>query len=842
LSAAVILSWDPAARFLEFVPVNGGAGGPAEEVTVSAEDAADITARLSGLTLPKVAELESADGIVLIDEVAPADVVRCAVSAVGRPGARKFRFRNTERMVEIPDLPIAVLGVPDPAQAAAVTGLEYLYTEQFDPPGCWLNCAGGIGPWLAARHPAATPKQQAAEQRKLRKQDEGRRAQVGLRFVNPYTFVPFPSAVERAAPGGHQRLAPGCLSGAFTVTWTFTTPFQASEGVSGTAVLRLSGASVKGAVRTVHETLAGGCLRVFDADFIPSYRDHAQTKGPEWTLAVVESATEGGQPLSVALCDEVVWAGVGQLRAACGQSLSTGSRVAIRDDDIPEVLRLGRKELDPAAVVGKDGNWVVLVTDSGTRRKEITDRKTGSERPGAYLLACGRLSDRTAEVTEAAWHAFQIAVAGARDLQPSVRQRAVRGPDDDSPAARRPTAPVTLGRPIGNRRVVTGQLWAGDVAWARTSTDSAGVVVDQLSLAALWRHPGWDDAQQPDLRPEDWSAGRRVPPALLACRDPGDLCPSCRVFGSVDQQSRDARDQARQRAYAGHVRFGDARSEQPVKLSEIDRAPLGVPRSGAGQFYLDYDKAGARPAEEGRKPTREWGSDPDSGRRRRLRGRKFYWHADPTGQPVQRHLAREHQRPRADGGGELISRRWLAPPGTVLCQRVTFDNLSRAELGGLLAAFEPHRVLPAAQGGPPLLHLGGGKPLGLGSCTAAVDDLRVWSAASRYGGAPAETPDEDAYLNEFADACPAEIIDEVWPPLAAVLASGTVDPAQVWYPPGRYWADQEDHAKAFDEPFAFFTFSSGMHLEKKGERRLIRLPDPAAGDQSLRIITKEDLK
>ena len=149
------------------------------------------------------------------------------------------------------------------------------------------------------------------------------------------------------------------------------------------------------------------------------------------------------------------------------------------------------------------------------------------------------------------------------------------------------------------------------------------------------------------------------------------------------------------------------------------------------------------------------------------------------------------RRRRGDGAeSELVSRRQLAPAGTVLRQRITFDNLSRAELGSLLAAFEPHRVLTpsAPESGPVLLHLGGGKPLGLGSCAATVGDLRVWTAASRYGAAPAETPDADAYVSEFAGACPAEIKDAVWPSLTAVLARGTVNPAQVWYPPGRVLA------------------------------------------------------
>lgn len=841
----MILSWDPSARTLEYVLVNGGAGGAAERVGVSEDDAVDIAAQLAGLALPKVADMEAAEGIVVIDDVSPAGVTRCTVTAVGRPDDRKFKLRDKERRSFVAYLPIAAMGVADAAQAPAADELEYLYTGQPGSPGCWLGCAGGIGPWLAARHPAADARKRAAEQEKLRKRDENRRAQANERFVNPYTFVPFPRVIERDAPGGHRRLGPERLSGAFTVTWTFTTPFQAPEGASGTSVLRLSGASVKGAVRTVHETLAGGCLRVFDADFIPSYRDHAQVRGDEWKLAMVDKATADGQPLSVILCDEVVWVGIAQLRRARGRSLSTGSRVTIQDADIPaEVNGLGRRELPSTAVVTGDGNWVVLVTDSGTRRDKIRDRETGSLRDGAYLLACGRLSEQGADVTESAWRAFKIAAAGARDMQPGAR-RDDRDQADGQPDARRPTALVKLGsREVGHRRVVTGRLWAGDVVWARTGADAANLVVDELSLSALWRHPGWDHEQQADRSPQDWSAGSRVPPRLLGCSDPRDLCPTCRVFGSVDQQVRESQDRARQRAYAGHVRFGDACSAQPVELTKIDRAPLGMPRPGAGQFYLGYGPAGGKPATEGGKPTREWGAAPDADQRRQLRGRKFYWHADPAEQKVPRHIARGHQRRRPDGSeSELVSHRWLAPAGTVLRQRITFDNLSRGELGSLLAAFEPHRVLPPApRHGPVLLHLGGGKPLGLGSCAAAVSGLQVSTAASRYGGAPPEVPDADAYLREFADDCPAEIVDGVWPSLTAVLASSTVNAAQVWYPPGRYWSEQEAHMEKFDRPFTFFTASSGMYLKQGTERRLIGPPDPTDGDQSLRIVPNEDPK
>jgi RAMP superfamily len=820
----MILSWDLVSRALEYVDVNGGAGGTANRVTVSEDMTDDISAQLAGQALPRVADLEAEGDVVLIERLSPVRVVRCAVKAVGRPDDRKCELRDKERRAIVATISAAALGVTDVALSGAVDKLEYLYTENLDPPGCWLGCEGGIGTWLAARR-------EASDQERARRREAGRRAEALKRFVNPYTFVPFPETVARGAPGGHHWLAPDRLSGAFTVTWEFATQFQAPEGAFGTTVLRLPGASVKGAVRSVHEVIAGGCLRVFDAGFIPSYRDHAQVRGADWTLAVVEKATGDGQPLTVILCDEVVWVGAEQLRQACGESLATGSRVSIQPGDVPaRPNSLGRKELPPSATIAGGGDWVVLVTDSGTRQPK----------KGTYFLACGRVGSRVAEVSEAAWQQFRTAAAGARDAQPGARRREGRDPSDPQPKAL-----VRFGsRSIGYRRVVTGRLWERDVFWARTRNDGASVVADELSLAALWRHPGWDASQDPALAPEDWSAGRRVPADLLGCSDPRELCPTCRVFGSVDQQAREGDERARQRAYAGHVRFGDACSEQPVELKPVQRAPLGMPRPGAGQFYLTYTDDS--PAGKGRKPTREWGSDPDAGHRRPLRGRKFYWHADPAQQALPRHEARGHQKTRGDQTeSELVSTRHLAPAGTMLRQRITFDNLSRAELGGLLAAFEPRRVLASvgSPGRPLLLHLGGGKPLGLGSCTATVGELRVWTAASRYAGAPEEAVDADACTSEFTKSCTSEVKDHVWPALTAVLAQGTVNPAQVWYPPGEHWPDQEENQKAFDEPFAFFTASSGMHIEPPGkQRRLIPLPDPVGDDQSLPIIGKEDLK
>jgi len=147
----MILSWDLASRALEYVEVNGGAGGAAERVTVSEDMTDDILVQLAGQALPRVADLEAEDDVVLIDSLSPARVVRCTVKAVGRPDDRKFELRDRERRAKVAEISAAALGVIDVALSGAVEKLEYLYAETLDPPGCWLGCAGGVGAWLAAR-------------------------------------------------------------------------------------------------------------------------------------------------------------------------------------------------------------------------------------------------------------------------------------------------------------------------------------------------------------------------------------------------------------------------------------------------------------------------------------------------------------------------------------------------------------------------------------------------------------------------------------------------------------------------------------------------------------------
>jgi hypothetical protein len=57
-------------------------------------------------------------------------------------------------------------------------------------------------------------------------------------FINPYTFVPLPDEIIRAAPFGHDRSEPGRVSGRMTVTWTVRT--RECLDLCGRAVIALS--------------------------------------------------------------------------------------------------------------------------------------------------------------------------------------------------------------------------------------------------------------------------------------------------------------------------------------------------------------------------------------------------------------------------------------------------------------------------------------------------------------------------------------------------------------------------------------------------------------------------
>ena len=734
-------------------------------------------------------------------------------------------------------------------------------------------------------------------------------------FVNPYTFASLPDTVPRREPPGHDggRFTPAGsstpetrYSGAVTVRWTLLTPLvlppEARTPPHGQRLVELPGASVKGAVRSLHETLFRGCLRVVDADFVPSYRAPATSKGAEWTLAQVVAATTGGVPTRVRLTENIDWVDGPALSRAyqrAGQkgAPTTGDVFAV--DAEAEETTLGRREVrsigrllrrsrprqsqrpagpdDPESIElqlggrSPDGDRVLLVTDVRVRRPV---RNNGSR--GRALWASGVLIDAELPIEPEVAAGFRRACQGADDLR---RLKSSRGSSDpDRYAGAHAPINVADGRArdwrtesvpedvrwwanyddppqgpkvvIGRRHLTTGLLFPGDVVWVKTSADDTRV--EQIDLAEIWRQAGRGEL------------GRRVPRQTLPCRfpreedrPPGDdspvgLCLSCEIFGSVDDRNAIAKagsaQGGTQAAYAGHVRFGTVRPIVPVRVQEVQLAPTGSPHLGVGMFSLT---AGTL---DPRRPRNEfpgrWGASPDSVGDRALRGRKFYWHSDPQAQAdhwstvlgkqvTPRHLRRTHQSADQGRSAQLIPAQQSGagtggePRPTVLEQTITVDGISESALHTLLVALQPQLLLgvrkPAATFAT---HLGGGKPLGLGSVTAEIDWKRttLGPTAARYSGPRGEATAFTVQPRAVLPWLDAKAANQL---LQILDVSGLGDAAHhVSYPTSVGW-DSVD-SKAFDESFSWFQANNGQSLARGG-RPWVPLPEAGAGDQTMPV-------
>jgi hypothetical protein len=158
----------------------------------------------------------------------------------------------------------------------------------------------------------------------------------------------------------------------------------------------------------------------------------------------------------------------------------------------------------------------------------------------------------------------------------------------------------------------------------------------------------------------------------------------------------------------------------------------------------------------------------------------------------------------------------VAVPRSQFTTRVTFTNLSAAELGALVSCFRPALALAGeipdgfSAGEPVLqLRLGGGKPLGFGAVDADISGLRVHSTASRYLGGEPDAISLESAVEAFRGWVPKGV-RETWPDLAAVLRRDHVNPARVAYPPGANWPQEgEDEPTDFRKPFAFFKQVTG---------------------------------
>ncbi|MCA1670641.1 MAG: TIGR03986 family CRISPR-associated RAMP protein [Actinobacteria bacterium] len=810
-----------------------------------------------GSTAPEpgqVGELEE-DSSSWIFEVEPGWRIelRSLVSAGGKD-SMTFQVKGAHTVIDLTDhgVPLAMKD-----KAAARLKFWWLVPSEGDvtaAPAHARLCGHfdhpDVSSWVADIEQERAAKEQVKQERRLLHRKQEIEEDPRKYFINPYTFVPFPVEPPwRRKPHGHHALVAeknaARFAGRITARLVARSPLlvrnvgSAAPTVDGvakaprtsTGELFIPGSSLHGAIRSLHETLTGSCLRVFDPDFVPVYRDVASGELRNgWDLGVVDEVNHSGRPIRLTRCDETRWVPLTTLHRAmpAGSPVTTGQRFQLTEKCFSKRNDRQVYQEEASATLDPNGDWVVFVTDDNARQKKYP-----------YYCAVGRLPTTTKPValTDHAWQEYRLAAEGAKRWFAGENP-----PSFEAERAKLDQPGISLGDVIGSPKLARGQgrwfrprqwLHKGQVVWLGPGK---GRLVDGVALSYLWRTRG------------QGSSGDRIPDDFHPCHDPVSLCPSCRVFGSADVRDVSGygvdRRLAEQRSYRGHVRVMDAVMESGGALDEPVVLPaVGSPRPGSGQFYLN-DPQGATEPLHYQKPRNRWGT-PDVRQPRHLRGRKFYWHTDPqTDERRGRWRAHDH----ASQGDQVE----LVALGSVYRLDVVFDGLTRVEIGSLVATLQPDRVFATQQSALPYpvtsdpeyaIHVGGGKPLGLGSCQ--VRDLSVVADGieSRYLQAerPALDPAELVadFVAERADLAPT------WQKLAAALHTAHVDSRIVSYPTALPWADdggacsgQEQH-----EAFQWFQRTTGEELrdgKRQRQRPFVPLPSVTDIAPALPVHVEED--
>lgn len=661
-------------------------------------------------------------------------------------------------------------------------------------------------------------------------------------FINPYTFVPLPPhPPTRERPRGHLG-DPDLLSGTLRITLTATAPLLIRgfpTGASDDECSRLParpdgsriipGSALKGALRSLHETLTGSCLRVFDNDFVPVYRDTVSGGGLDSLRpAVVEQHESEDDTPVLRLCsredsqpNQTHRVGHEQLEKLNDEApLTAGDLLAVHTtDDKGRPAHVARA----AETDTPENRWVLFLSDAGAR-----------EQQHPYHAHIRRLDEqkRTTTVSEQAWKNFRSALERTDDQRTAkVGARDTEQTTTPVEFTHQPKNGPKRTVRLGHRHLASKRLSPGQPVWVKMNEAETEVV--ELRLSMLWRHVA-DTA----------NAGQRAE-GFGPCQDGSALCPSCQVFGSAEDGATSSgepnetdQEKARQHSYRGHVRFGDAHVEGAVTPMRVTLPPLGTPNPGSGQFYLVADQTHRGNAATD-PPLREWGSIADAGSPRDIRGRKYYWQTpSDSGELPARAQARAHH------SEEMVAQAEAFPAGTRFTAILAFTDLSRAQLGGLLSTLQPAALLGKNELHQ---HIGGGRPLGYGSCQISVDADRsqVWTSGARYGadGETVDLAEVSGLLNDFRQSLPPRM-RETWELLATALDPNSVDPAKISYPPGAGW-DQRD-SQSFDTGFEFWKRTSGAELKAQDGKRagypLTPLPDLAEADQTLSIEEKATSK
>jgi hypothetical protein len=293
------------------------------------------------------------------------------------------------------------------------------------------------------------------------------------------------------------------------------------------------------------------------------------TSNSRWTLAEVRAnnASEDGTPAFFPT-EQTVWAEASQVLGKVesisqAQRPTTGDRFTITGFDETKPRNSGRFVLPKEAKISsdqEDGSWVILVQDAKTRSRTH------------YHFALGLRGDQTPVPLEpGVWASFQEKLKGSDDRRPDKKKdlKAKIEPVDFSGLygpGKPKRSKLKKSLKIGSRRVLN-QYLDGAVLWVQITDKGGTKQITDISASAVWRYKGAHSAKErlPDWQgaddTEDARSEANQPPksSHLACEDPDFLCPSCRVFGMVDNSGR--KQDSEQYSYASHVRFLSAKGD-----------------------------------------------------------------------------------------------------------------------------------------------------------------------------------------------------------------------------------------------------------------------------------------
>lgn len=237
-----------------------------------------------------------------------------------------------------------------------------------------------------------------------------------------------------------------------------------------------------------------------------------------------------------------------------------------------------------------------------------------------------------------------------------------------------------------NRYIHTKIPKKGDTIWFRAKENN----IIEFGFTQIYR------------KPFARSIGNLLVQPFHPCSDYDYLCPACRVFGWVNQNSPE---EATKVSYAGRIKISHAKIiENKGNLGEFPLAILSTPKPTTTFFYL---------LKNGNPDFGVDYSSPDA----QLRGRKFYRHQDK---------AEEQEYKRADNIRDDQNRTLgdALAPGAKFRFAIEFENLASVELGALLWSIEMENGM--------FHKLGMGKPLGFGSVKTTIKKMEILQPKERY--------------------------------------------------------------------------------------------------------------